>query len=422
MNTVMELEGVGKEYLVRHEDRPAYRRLSEDISSFGRSLLSRTGRKSIFGAGSSTESFWALNNVSFDVQQGDRVGIIGKNGAGKSTLLKLLSRITEPTRGRIGIKGRVGSLLEVGTGFHPELTGRENIFLNGSILGMSQRDVTNKFDQIVDFAGVEKFLDTPVKRYSSGMYVRLAFSVAAHLEPDILIIDEVLAVGDVEFQKKCLGRMGEFGCQGRTLLFVSHNMNALEQICNKGVLLSHGEAAYIGPLHQAIGEYLGSTYMQEYDDLDRHRRHQDLSREVEFVSVNFENSRNLFQSSKAIEFVANIRAATDVADFRFSLTVFSITGEAVASGFSSQQLAVNKGQYRSIRISFSELNLVPGRYYIGTSVGQGDHASGHKDFDILFDVLAFEVLQTGEKDGVVQTWSSAWGNIRIDNIRLEEIT
>ncbi len=202
------------------------------------------------------EEFWALKDVSFEVKQGEVLGIIGKNGAGKSTLLKVLSRITEPTSGRFVINGRVSSLLEVGTGFHPELTGRENIYLNGTILGMTRKEVKLKFDEIVDFSGVEKFIDTPVKHYSSGMYVRLAFAVAAHLEPEILIIDEVLAVGDAEFQKKCLGKMDEVAKQGRTVLFVSHNMGAVKSLCKKGILLNLGEVLFIGNMSNAVEKYL----------------------------------------------------------------------------------------------------------------------------------------------------------------------
>jgi lipopolysaccharide transport system ATP-binding protein len=203
-----------------------------------------------------TEDFWALKDISFDVMRGDAIGVVGKNGAGKSTLLKVLSRITEPTQGRIEIDGRISSLLEVGTGFHPELTGRENVFLNGTILGMSRAEVRSKFDEIVEFSGVERFLDTPVKRYSSGMKVRLAFAVAAHLEPEILIIDEVLAVGDAEFQKKCLGKMEDVAGQGRTILFVSHNMNAVRQLCTKGIFLSHGQVVDSGDVNDVIDLYL----------------------------------------------------------------------------------------------------------------------------------------------------------------------
>jgi lipopolysaccharide transport system ATP-binding protein len=207
-----------------------------------------------------TEEFWALNDISFDITEGDRIGIIGRNGAGKSTLLKVLSRITAPTKGRITIRGRMSSLLEVGTGFHPELTGRENIFLNGAILGMSHAEMRQKFDEIVDFAEVEQFLDTPVKRYSSGMYVRLAFAVAAHLEPDILVVDEVLAVGDVAFQKKCLARMNEVGSNGRTVLFVSHNVNAVEQLCNSVLILDRGRLVQnTRDVNAAIRQYMSGS-------------------------------------------------------------------------------------------------------------------------------------------------------------------
>ncbi len=202
------------------------------------------------------ETVWALQDVSFTVQQGEVLGIIGKNGAGKSTLLKILSRITAPTSGQIKVKGRIASLLEVGTGFHPELTGRENIYLNGAILGMSRREIDRKFGEIVDFAEIEKFIDTPVKRYSSGMYVRLAFAVAAHLDPEILVVDEVLAVGDATFQKKCLGKMGEVAKEGRTVLFVSHNMTAVKSLCHNGMLLHNGNVFYLGEISRTVNAYL----------------------------------------------------------------------------------------------------------------------------------------------------------------------
>lgn len=212
----------------------------------------------------STEDFWALKDVSFDIQKGDVVGIIGKNGAGKSTLLKILSQITKPTEGRIEINGRVASLLEVGTGFHPELTGRENVFLNGTILGMTRKEVAAKFDEIVAFSGVEKFIDTPVKRYSSGMYVRLAFAVAAHLEPEILIIDEVLAVGDAEFQKKCLGKMKDVAGEGRTVIFVSHNMAAVKALCNKGIVMEKGVVKFQGTQIEASAYYFSNTITKAF--------------------------------------------------------------------------------------------------------------------------------------------------------------
>lgn len=233
MKPIISVEGLGKKYQIKHKDsHGGYRSLREELFQLPKKFFSKKEY---------TEAFWALEDVSFDVMPGDRIGIIGRNGAGKSTLLKLLSRITEPSTGKITMRGRVASLLEVGTGFHPELTGRENIFLNGAVLGMPRSEVRRKFDEIVAFAGVEKFLDTPVKRYSSGMYVRLAFAVAAHLEPEILIVDEVLAVGDAEFQKKCLGKMEEVSKgQGRTVLFVSHNMEAIRTLCNQLMLFENG--------------------------------------------------------------------------------------------------------------------------------------------------------------------------------------
>lgn len=209
--------------------------------------------------GSEQNTFWALDDISFEVNHGEAVGIIGRNGAGKSTLLKILSHITSPTLGRVDLYGRVGSLLEVGTGFHPELSGRENIFLNGAILGMSRVEITRKFDEIVDFSGVEKFLDTPVKHYSSGMYVRLAFAVAAHLEPEILVVDEVLAVGDAEFQKKCLGKMGAVAHEGRTVLFVSHNMGAIKRLCTRAIFLEKGQIRYDGDVADAVQKYKGEV-------------------------------------------------------------------------------------------------------------------------------------------------------------------
>ncbi len=266
MSTVISVENVSKKYILKHQQRVPYTAL-RDVITEGAAFLGRklilpfrgTNDPSAFKKSPSLEEFWALNDVSFEVKQGDRIGIIGRNGAGKSTLLKILSRITEPTSGRIRIKGRVASLLEVGTGFHPELTGRENIFLNGAILGMGRAEIKKKFDEIVEFAEIEKFLDTPVKRYSSGMYVRLAFAVAAHLEPEILVVDEVLAVGDAQFQKKCLGKMENVSVkEGRTVLFVSHNMAAISQLSCKSLWVDRGRIAMFAGTNEVIRAYLSS--------------------------------------------------------------------------------------------------------------------------------------------------------------------
>jgi homopolymeric O-antigen transport system ATP-binding protein len=256
IDTVITVESLSKRYTIGHQ-RPKSDGMRHVIEDALRApfawFRSRPEQEK-----QQKEEFWALKNVSIEVKQGEVVGILGRNGAGKSTLLKVLSRITEPTIGRIHLKGRVASLLEVGTGFHPELTGRENIFLNGAILGMTREEIKTKFDEIVAFAEIEKFLDTPVKRYSSGMYVRLAFSVAAHLDPEILVVDEVLAVGDVSFQRKCLGKMAEAHTRSRTVLFVSHNLAAVESFCSRGVVLEQGRMVFDGPSKEAIQFYLES--------------------------------------------------------------------------------------------------------------------------------------------------------------------
>jgi lipopolysaccharide transport system ATP-binding protein len=248
----IHVEKLSKSYQITHNAQRKYRTLQEDVVEFLKRPLSAASRAS------RRETFWALKDISFDVKYGEVLGIIGRNGAGKSTLLKVLSRITKPTSGYADIYGRVGSLLEVGTGFHPELTGRENIFLNGAVLGMSRRVIQNHFDEIVAFAEIEQFLDTPVKRYSSGMYMRLAFAVAAHLEPEVLVVDEVLAVGDAEFQRKCIGKMGDVARSGRTVLFVSHNMAAVKSLCTRGLLLAHGQIASQGLIEAVVDEYIGS--------------------------------------------------------------------------------------------------------------------------------------------------------------------
>ncbi|MEZ0276243.1 MAG: ABC transporter ATP-binding protein [Roseimicrobium sp.] len=250
---IIQVENLGKMYQIQHQTGERYTALRDVLT---RKVAGIFRRNPSAQQPPGSEEFWALKDVSFEVNQGEVVGIIGRNGAGKSTLLKILSRITEPTEGRITLRGRVASLLEVGTGFHPELTGRENIYLNGAILGMTKGEIRSKFDDIVDFAEVAKFLDTPVKRYSSGMYVRLAFAVAAHLEPEILVVDEVLAVGDAEFQKKCLRRMGEAARGGRTVLFVSHNMAAIQSLCTSAIYLDKGAIRQVGPMENVLKAYM----------------------------------------------------------------------------------------------------------------------------------------------------------------------
>lgn len=254
----IRVENIGKQYRIGASPTSSYRTLREVIGDAVRAPLRR-----LRGETYATTTIWALRNVSFEVRKGQVLGLIGRNGAGKSTLLKILSRVTEPTEGHAEIHGRVGSLLEVGTGFHPELTGRENIFLNGAILGMKRSEIANKMDEIIEFSEVEKFIDTPVKRYSSGMYLRLAFSVAAHLEPEILVVDEVLAVGDAEFQRKCLGKMNDVAQQGRTVLFVSHNMSAIMRLTEEALVIEQGTLALRAPTAQAVDYYLSQGLSQE---------------------------------------------------------------------------------------------------------------------------------------------------------------
>ncbi|HEX4137671.1 MAG TPA: ABC transporter ATP-binding protein [Bryobacteraceae bacterium] len=258
-SAVIRVRDLGKQYRIGTHG-PSYKTLRDRIAS-GLRFRRPSADKPV------ADRFWAVRNVNFDIPEGEIVGVIGRNGAGKSTLLKLISRITEPTEGEIELAGRVRSLLEVGTGFHPELTGRENIFMNGAILGMTRAEIVSKFDAIVEFAEVEKFIDTPVKHYSSGMYLRLAFAVAAHLEPEILIVDEVLAVGDAAFQKKCLGKMNEVSRQGRTVLFVSHNMVAVENLCSRGIMMDHGQIVFDGPVRDAIAMYLAGSDSEPGQDL-----------------------------------------------------------------------------------------------------------------------------------------------------------
>jgi len=291
MSVVIRTENLGKKYIIGHQKQGSYLTLRDSLSHAGREMWQAIRHPfSPNREKTDVEEFWALKDVDLEIKEGDRVGIIGRNGAGKSTLLKILSRITEPTTGRVSIKGRVASLLEVGTGFHPELTGRENIFLNGAILGMTRHEIRRKFDEIVAFAEVEKFLDTPVKRYSSGMYVRLAFAVAAHLEPEILLVDEVLAVGDAQFQKKCLGKMGEVSSEGRTVLFVSHNMLAIKKICDRSIFLNDGKIMSDGTSDSIIDSYRNSIKSGTVDNDLVSIKSRTGSGKLRFVRYAIENS------------------------------------------------------------------------------------------------------------------------------------
>ncbi|MBE6371781.1 MAG: ATP-binding cassette domain-containing protein [Lentisphaerae bacterium] len=286
----VKVENLGKKYVIGHCEEE-YACFNEYLTGIGKNILRRLKNPlKPYDVSLELEDFWAVRNVSFELKKGDRLGIIGHNGSGKSTTLKMLSRITTPTEGRITMCGRIASLLEVGTGFHPELTGRENIYLNGSILGMTRAEIRAKFDEIVEFSGVERFLDTPVKRFSSGMYVRLAFAVAAHLNPEILVVDEVLSVGDVEFQKKCLGKMQDISSDnGRTILFVSHNMGAIQTLCNKGLVLEQGKVIYCGEIGEAVRHYIESRKMAANQPLAERSRKSWVDGRIRFTRCVLKN-------------------------------------------------------------------------------------------------------------------------------------
>ena len=367
---------------------------------------------------------WALDDISFDIYHGEAVGIIGHNGAGKSTLLKLLARITEPTRGQATIYGRVASLLEVGTGFHPELTGRENIFMNGSILGMRRAEIARHFNEIVDFAGVEKFIDTPVKRYSSGMQMRLAFSVAAHLQPEILIVDEVLAVGDVQFQKKCMGKMGDVSRSGRTVLFVSHNMAAVRQLTTRCMLLSRGKLVFDGEPARAIERYseaMSDSFTQGADLSHWPRVLAESERVVAFQSLSFNRSLAVFGPDEPITIDVRLRAREAVDGVRVSGTIYHSEGYPIGSFFSSGVPALAIDQERIFRLHLSDLRLAPGSYSFALATGVGNSLVGHRDFDIVTEVLPFEIGSLSGEGDTVANWSPSWGAQRFAGVEVSEV-
>jgi lipopolysaccharide transport system ATP-binding protein len=412
-DTIIRVENLGKKYILGHQKQERYTALRDVIAngaqSFGRKVLKPLGKKI---ADPAVEEFWALKDVSFEIKQGDRVGIIGRNGAGKSTLLKILSRITEPTRGSIQIKGRVASLLEVGTGFHPELTGRENIFLNGAILGMSKAEIKRKFDEIVAFAEVEKFLDTPVKRYSSGMYVRLAFAVAAHLEPEILVVDEVLAVGDAQFQKKCLGKMGEVAGEGRTVLFVSHNMGAVSTLCDKAVYLVKGQVQEIGTAERLVTTYVSELFQNKADDL-KQLRLPGHGKEVRFTDIRLLSDDGLsLVFGQPIKYALTIWSDCDFHKLSIGSSIFNSTGNCVGSLITKETFSVRAKQQLTLQLTLSNFNLAPGSYHAGFSIGQGGlDATSRHDLEAVIGKPAFQILPMTEGKSIVANWNSNWGDI-----------
>lgn len=364
MHPIIEIKKIGKKYNITHQ-RGGYVALRDVLTNIAKSPFRFAKHKIKKAVGMETkEEFWALRNIDLNINKGDIVGIIGHNGAGKSTLLKILTGITPPTEGEIIMHGKVASLLEVGTGFHPELTGRENIFLNGAILGMTKKEIVKKFDEIVTFSGVEKFLDTPVKYYSSGMYVRLAFSVAAHMEPDILLVDEVLAVGDAEFQKKCLGKMEEVTQQeGRTILLVSHNMTAIEQLCQKTILLENGQIRMVGKTEDVIAEYINTKEALSKQPLAE-RKNRKGSKRVMFTHCELVEHNG---ESRTLQFVIHYKntAREALKDIKISMDIRDQNGthlSNITNNTLEQKIDLNPDK-GVLHLDIENINLATGTYY-----------------------------------------------------------
>lgn len=386
---IISIENVSKRYTI-NTAKDSYLSLRDE---FGRWLSA-----SRFRAKKPAQEFWALSNISFDIEEGEAVGIIGKNGAGKSTLLKILSRITPPTEGRIRLKGRVASLLEVGTGFHPELTGRENIFLNGAILGMTRKEIRYKFDEIVAFAEIEKFLDTPVKRYSSGMYVRLAFAVAAHLEPEILVIDEVLAVGDSAFQQKCLGKMSEVAQGGRTVLFVSHNLAAVSQLCRRGIVLASGKLDFTGSAEDAVLHYTETSSFQSGRVEITGQNKPDTEKTAQFTGVTI---TDINKAECSVFFIGDeMNVSIDVmfhqpvksAHVGFIITSMTKGNIYHCTTTDSGLKAENLSGPITFTVRFSRMSLYPGSYVLSVLMLDGP---GNEVLDLVRDSISFQVAEGG---------------------------
>lgn len=397
MDTIVKFENLCKKYMLHHERREYYPVLRDVIANAVKTAGRKVFKRSTSNIKASrNEEFWALKDVSFDINQGDRIGVIGRNGAGKTTLLKILGRITEPSRGRVSSKGRVASLLEVGTGFHPELTGRENIYLNGAILGMSRVEIKKKFDEIVAFAEVEQFLDTPVKRYSNGMYVRLAFAIAAHLESEILLVDEVLAVGDIAFQKKCLGKMGELTRGGRTLLFVSHNIPMVRMLCPRAILLDKGRLLASGETAAVINQYISNVQKTSNAVIELVPRH---GTDVSFTKVWLTDDKGNLSVNVdvlkpfmiGLEFqVLKFTAITEITIALENSLNVKVLFTSLSDGNDKKLAELKPGLYR-VSVWMKENFLVPDMYSIKILA----HQPNKSIIDVHEDVLRFNIIETG---------------------------
>jgi lipopolysaccharide transport system ATP-binding protein len=428
--TVIKVESLSKQYRLGEIGTGS---LSQDLK---RSWARMRGKEDPFlqvgetndrTSKGTSEFVWALKDINFEVKQGDVLGIIGRNGAGKSTLLKVLSKTTQPTIGTIKVSGRLASLLEVGTGFHPDLTGRDNIFLNGAILGMTKKEIKRKFDEIIEFAGVERYVDTPVKRYSSGMYVRLAFAVAAYLDPEILIVDEVLAVGDLDFQKKAIGKMKSVSLEeGRTVLFVSHSMAAVKNLCTTGIIMQNGTVINQGTAKEMVDFYL-SNYVQ-FDSsskiiIDKTHRPYANSRTIEIKEIEFLNvfESNQYSIQDPITICITINAKENIQGFRFGVSISTMEEVCIGTFFTKDNLNIKKNEEKEICLDIVNHQLAKGQYYFSLSVGQGNEVAGIKDFDVVVKTLFFEIAyKDREHEEMIGIWDSGWGKISFQNVSVAE--
>lgn len=372
----------------------------------------------------STEEFWALKDISFTVNKGDRLGIIGHNGAGKSTLLKVFSRITTPTEGEIEYKGRISSLLEVGTGFHQELTGRENIYLNGSILGMTMGEIDSKFNDIVEFSEIGPFLDTPVKKYSSGMFVKLAFAVAANLDPDILIVDEVLAVGDMKFQEKCLGKMEDVAGGGRTVIYVSHSMRTIQQLCNRVIVLDHGRIIYDGDVDEGIKIYMNNNFVQsDFIDLENQKRQHHIPQSATIISSKILDSNEcIFKSNDILEFKLKWRANKNLDSLRMRIEVMYSDNTPAGTAFSQPFINAKTNTEYENAFKFDLSSLAPGKYSAIILLTQINEYGTFADADRVEKALNFEVINNEEDDLEKVVWSHRWwGHVALPEIEAGEL-
>lgn len=413
--TSLKIENIKKKYVIKHvAKKPEDKKERAKLALYNFTHPKQANQK---------EDFWALNGVNFEVKQGEKVGIIGKNGAGKSTLLKVISRITEPTDGKIEFYGKISSMLEVGTGFNRELTGRENIYLNGAILGMTRAEIDAKFDDILEFSEVGKFIDTPVKRYSSGMFVRLAFAVASHLDPDILLVDEVLAVGDTRFQKKCIQKMRSIADSGKTILFVSHQMNTIRQLCDRVIVLKEGKVIYDGEVEGGIRLYNSEAYMEKRN----HYEYKDLARlpgynldKAEILSLDIlHNESCIYEADEPIDFKLKLKTKVpDIGDLSFRMLIWQADETPIETAFTKTFANINDvGEYE-VEATIRNHNLAPGLYKLTLILSGGNSSSNSENLDYIYPAFVFEVLNA---DGTSRTWSRSWGWVHFDDVDLKLI-